>query len=48
MKKSTFYNGLLLFAMLAGVSGLFGEEKKIYNMSNAEIDRLLTTSALKN
>lgn len=48
MKKATFDNGLLLFVMMAGVSGLLGGEKKIYKMSNTEIDQLLTTVSAQN
>jgi len=48
MKKPTFDNGLFLFVMLAGMSVLFGQEKKIYEMSNAEIDQLLTTVSAQN
>ncbi len=48
MKKSTFDYGMFLFVMLAGVSGLFGQKKQFYEMSNVEIDQFLTTVSAQN
>ncbi|MFH1212742.1 MAG: N-acetylmuramoyl-L-alanine amidase-like domain-containing protein, partial [Candidatus Neomarinimicrobiota bacterium] len=48
MKKSTFDCNLLLFVLMAGVSGLFGQQKKIYEMTNQEIDQLVTTVSAQN